>query len=84
MKENNISIVEIGKIVGECYDGFENVWTGYNQEMDKIDIICAIRSYNPEKSFLNNLISKINVNIAKQYGTQFVKQYCNISIINYL
>ena len=84
MKKNNISIVEIGKIVGQCYDGFEDVWTGYNPELDKIDVICAIHEHNPEKQLFTNLKSKINVNVARRYGTQFVEQYCNISIINYL
>lgn len=84
MKKNNVSIVEIGQIVGKCYDGFEDVWTGYNPELDKIDVICAIHEHNPEKQLFKNLESKINVNIARKYGTRFVEQHCNISIINYL
>lgn len=84
MKKNNVSIVEIGKIVGQCYDGFQDVWTGYNQDINKIDIICAIRKNNPEKQLFDNLKFKIGVNIAREYGTQFVEQFCNISIINYL
>ena len=82
--KNNISIVKIGKIVGQCYDEFEDVWTGYNVEQDKIDIVCAIRKLNPEQQLFNNLESKIGVNIAKEYGTQFVQNFCNIKIINYL
>ena len=46
MKRNDISIIEIGQIVGKCYDGFEDIWTGYNPELDKIDIICAVRKHN--------------------------------------
>lgn len=83
MKEK-INIVEVGKIVGKCYDGFKDVWTGYNPELDKIDVICAIHENNPEKQLFDNLQSKINVNIARRYGTQFVNQYFNIRIINYL
>lgn len=84
MKRNNISIVKVGKIVGQCYDDFQDVWTGYDIENDKIDIICAIHEYNPQQQFFDNLASKISVNIAKEYGTQFVENFCNISIINYL
>lgn len=84
MKKNNVSIVEIGKIVGQCYDGFEDVWTGYDQDTNKIDVICAIQEDNPQKQMFDNLKSKIGVNIARKYGTQFVEQFCNISIINYL
>ena len=82
--KRNVSIIEIGKIVGKCYDGFEDAWVGYNPELDKIDVICAIYEKNPEKQLFDNLKSKINVNIARQYGTYFVEQFCNISIINYL
>lgn len=82
--KNNISIVKIGKIVGQCYDEFEDVWTGYDVEQDKIDIVCAIHQLNPEQQLFNNLKSKIGVNIAKEYGTQFVQNFCNIQIINYL
>lgn len=83
MKEK-INIIEVGKIVGKCYNRFEDVWTGYNPELDKIDVICAIHENNPEKQLFDNLQSKINVNIARRYGTQFVNQYFNIRIINYL
>ena len=62
--KDNISIVRIGKIVGKCYDEFEDVWTGYD--------------------LFRNLESKIGVNIAREYGTQFVEKFCNIKIINYL
>ena len=82
--KNNISIVRIGKIVGKCYDEFEDVWTGYDVEQDKIDIICAIHKSNPEQQLFHNLESKISVNIAREYGTQFVENFCNIKIINYL
>ena len=82
--KKNISIVEIGKIVGQCYDEFEDVWTGYNPDLNKIDVICAIHQLNPEQQLFNNLKSKIGVNIAKEYGTQFVQNFCNIKIINYL
>ena len=47
--KKNISIVEIGKIVGRCYDEFEDVWTGYNPDLNKIDVICAIHQLNPEQ-----------------------------------
>lgn len=82
--KNNISIVRIGKIVGKCYDEFGDVWTGYDVEQDKIDIICAIHKSNPEQQLFHNLESKISVNIAREYGTQFVEKFCNIKIINYL
>ena len=84
MKKNNVSIVEIGPIVGTCYDEVEDVWTGYDQDTNKIDVICAIQEDNPQKQMFDNLKSKIGVNIARKYGTQFVEQFCNISIINYL
>lgn len=82
--KNDISIVKIGKIVGQCYDEFEDVWTGYDIEQDKIDIICAIHKLQPEEQLFKNLESKIGVNIAKEYGTQFVQRFCDIKIINYL
>lgn len=84
MKRNNISIIKVGKIVGKCYDDFQDVWTGYDRENDKIEIICAIHEKNPQQQFLDNLTSKISVNVAKEYGTQFVENFCTISIINYL
>ena len=83
MKED-VSIVKIGKIVGRCYNELEDVWTGYDLDEDKIDIICAIHQLNPEQQFFRNLESKISVNIAREFGTQFVNNYCNIFIINYL
>ena len=82
--KNNISIIKIGKIVGQCCDNFEDVWTSYNPDLDKIDIICAIHKTNPKLDFFTNLASKIKVNIAREYGTQFVEKFCNIKIINYL
>ena len=82
--KNDISIIKIGKIVGKCYDEFEDVWTGYDIEQDRINIICAIHKSQPEEQLFNNLKSKIVVNIAKEYGTQFVQRFCNIEIINYL
>ena len=70
--------------IPEGYDEFEDVWTGYDVEQDKIDIICAIHKLNPEQQLFRNLESKIGVNIAREYGTQFVEKFCNIKIINYL
>lgn len=84
MKKENVSIIEIGKIVGKCYDEFEDVWTSYNPDLDKIDVICAIHNTQPERQLFDNLKSKVSVNIAKRYGTQFVENFCNILIINYL
>lgn len=82
--KDSISIVKIGKIVGKCCDEFKDVWTGYDVEQDKIDIICAVHKLNPEQQLFHNLESKISVNIAREYGTQFVEKFCNIKIINYL
>ena len=84
MKKDNISIVKVGKIVGQCYENFEDVWTGYDRENDKIEIVCAICEPSPKQQLFDNLKSKIGVNIAKEYGTQFVENFCDISIINYL
>lgn len=82
--KNKISIVKIGKIVGNCYDEFKDVWVGYDIEQDKINITCAMQELQPEAQFFDNLESKIVVNIAKEYGTQFVQRFCDIKIINYL
>lgn len=82
--KKDISIVKVGKIVGQCYPNFEDVWTGYNRESNKIEIICAIHENNPKRQLFDNLKSKIGVNIAREYGTQFVENFCDISIINYL
>lgn len=81
--KNKVSIIKIGKVVGKCYN-FENVWTGYNPDIGKIDIICAINKQDYTKDIFNQLQSKISVNIAKEYGTKFVEDFCNITIIRFL
>lgn len=81
---DKISISSIGKIITNCYDEFEDVWTGYNEDLNKIDIVCAVNNKHCQQDFYDALYSKIGVNIAKEYGTYFVEKYCNISIITYL
>lgn len=81
--KNKISIVKIGKLVGNCYD-FEDAWVGYNPDLDKIDVICAIHVPQMDMNMEQMLRTKISVNIAKEFGTKFVDDFCNISVINYL
>lgn len=81
--ENKVSIKEIGMIVGKCYDDFQDVWTGYNPDLDKIDVICA-SEHHLDESAINNRMSKIKVHLSKRYGTQFVEHFFNIFIIIYL
>lgn len=86
MKKRNqkSDIKKIGKIVGNCGISFEDAWVGYNSDLDKLDVICAIYNPNPDMAYCNQLKTKLSVHIAREFGTQFVDKYCNIDVINYI
>lgn len=79
-----IDIPRVSKLVSGCYNGFEDVWVGYNRDTDKIDVVCSVSAPKITQDIYNSLKTKVAVNISKQYGTRFVEDHFDISIINFL